>query len=410
MSYNTIERDVRAYVNELYVINDAHSLPFHNLARTKDVVGAAKKIASHYHLDNRSVYIIEVAAWFSQTGYVIDRLGNPVQKSVEIASEFLIQAQLPEQDIVAIADCIKVALGNSKPSVFLEEVISDAYNYYLGTSDFKALNKLHRKEYEMNAVTGGVSKDWLSLSIEMFESHEYFTDYCRSLLGPGKMDNLEKIKSKQQKKISGISAQFQDAGAFAKDQVNTYRINTEKAKIVGEKSPVRGIEMMFRVSSANNVRISVMADNKAHIMITVNSIIISVVLGLIVRNIESHRNLILPSIVLLTINVFTIIYSVLATRPAFSKGIFTDEQVERKSINMLFFGSFYNMGFSDYSNAMKKVMTDTEFLYACLLKDLYWQGKVLGRKYKLLRIAYTIFLFGIIVSVIAFSIAGIFFE
>ncbi len=67
------------------------------------------------------------------------------------------------------------------------------------------------------------------------------------------------------------------------------------------------------------------------------------------------------------------------------------------------------MNFSEYNSAMKQVMTDSDFLYACLIKDLYWQGKVLGRKYKLLRIAYTIFLFGIIVSVLAFAIAGLFF-
>jgi hypothetical protein len=174
------------------------------------------------------------------------------------------------------------------------------------------------------------------------------------------------------------------------------------------KDPVRGIEMMFRISSSNNVRVSVMADNKSHIMITVNSIIISVVLGLIVKNIDTHTELIIPSLILLIVNVLTIIYSVLATRPGYNAGVFTQEQVERKSVNMLFFGSFYNMGFEEYSSAIKKVMTDSEFLYSCLIKDLYWQGRVLGKKYKLLRKAYTIFLYGIIISVIAFAIGGLF--
>jgi hypothetical protein len=74
---------------------------------------------------------------------------------------------------------------------------------------------------------------------------------------------------------------------------------------------------------------------------------------------------------------------------------------------MLFFGSFSKMSYEDYKHAMNKVMYDGEFMYSCLMKDLYWQGRVLGRKYRLLRRAYTIFLVGLIVSVASFIIAGL---
>ena len=49
ISNKTNEMDVKSYINELYLINDEHPLPFHNLARTKEIVNAAKKITSHYH-------------------------------------------------------------------------------------------------------------------------------------------------------------------------------------------------------------------------------------------------------------------------------------------------------------------------------------------------------------------------
>ena len=51
----------------------------------------------------------------------------------------------------------------------------------------------------------------------------------------------------------------------------------------------------------------------------------------------------------------------------------------------------------------------SDFLYGTLSKDTFWQGKVLGHKFRLLRISYTIFLYGIIVSVLAFMTAIIFF-
>jgi hypothetical protein len=55
------------------------------------------------------------------------------------------------------------------------------------------------------------------------------------------------------------------------------------------------------------------------------------------------------------------------------------------------------------------MMNDREFLYGSLTKDVYSQGVVLGRKYRLLRVAYNVFMFGIVVSVIAFVIASVFY-
>ena len=47
-------------------------------------------------------------------------------------------------------------------------------------------------------------------------------------------------------------------------------------------------------------------------------------------------------------------------------------------------------------------MGDSDFLYGTLIKDVYSQGVVLGRKYRLLRVAYNVFMFGLIISVLGF--------
>jgi len=67
------------------------------------------------------------------------------------------------------------------------------------------------------------------------------------------------------------------------------------------------------------------------------------------------------------------------------------------------------MDFEHYYEGMREVMKDGEFLYASLIRDIHSQGIVLGHKYKLLRISYTIFMFTLIISVLAFGIAIIFF-
>jgi len=63
------------------------------------------------------------------------------------------------------------------------------------------------------------------------------------------------------------------------------------------------------------------------------------------------------------------------------------------------------MSLPSYTDGMIKVMNDTDFLYGTLITDVYSQGVVLGRKYKLIRLAYNIFMFGLIAAVFAFVIA-----
>jgi len=91
-------------------------------------------------------------------------------------------------------------------------------------------------------------------------------------------------------------------------------------------------------------------------------------------------NYIIPNVILLSVNVGTIIFSVLATKPKISNGRFTHEDVTNRSVNLLYFGSFYKMSFREFDDGLKEVMKDGDFLYGTLSKDTYWQGKVLGRK------------------------------
>lgn len=170
------------------------------------------------------------------------------------------------------------------------------------------------------------------------------------------------------------------------------------------KHHLRGIQTMFKNSSSNHQRLSMMADNKAFIMITVNSIIISVAIGALVGKFVRLPHLIYPTLLLVAVNIVAIIYSVLATRPNIPNGTFTRQQVENKTVNLLFFGSYYKMGLEEFEYGIKAMMDDSEFLYGSLIKDIYWQGRVLGRKFSLLRISYNAFMYGMGVSVLAYLI------
>jgi hypothetical protein len=142
-------------------------------------------------------------------------------------------------------------------------------------------------------------------------------------------------------------------------------------------------------------------------MISVNSIIISVSLTVLLARLAFYPEYIIPTLILLLVCLSAIIFAILATRPSINKGRFTEEDIRHKRTNLLFFGNFHKMKLDEYQWAMNEMLKDREYLYNSMIKDIYFLGVVLARKYKYLRISYTIFMWGIIVAVIAFAIAAI---
>ena len=167
----------------------------------------------------------------------------------------------------------------------------------------------------------------------------------------------------------------------------------------------KGIQTMLKTASSNHLRLSYMAHRKANILISVNAIIISVSISVLFRKFDETPFLVVPTIIFLAFSVVTIVFSIIATRPTITSGEFSKEDITNKKVNLLFFGNFYKATLADYNWGMSIMMRDPDYLYGSLIKDVYYLGVVLARKYKLLRIAYNIFMAGIVISVIAFTIA-----
>jgi hypothetical protein len=162
---------------------------------------------------------------------------------------------------------------------------------------------------------------------------------------------------------------------------------------------------MFRNTVRTHVEFSAMADGKANIMISINTLIIGAILTVLLRKLDVNPQLIIPTFMLLTVSLVCIIFAIMVTRPKYSTGTFTKEDIQKKRTNLLFFGNFHSMPLNDFEWGMNEMMNDKEFLYGSMIKDFYYLGQVLGRKYKYLRICYTIFMYGLIASVIAYAIA-----
>jgi len=183
-----------------------------------------------------------------------------------------------------------------------------------------------------------------------------------------------------------------------------------KAKKAKELTPTRGIETMFRLTSKNHMELSAIADNKANIMISINSIILSVMVSVLIRKLEEYPHLTIPSLMITIVCLATIVFSILATRPNVTKGKFERLDITNKEANLLFFGNFHKMKLADYKWGMTEMLKDADYLYSSMIKDIYFLGAVLGKKYRLLRLSYTIFMFGFVLSILSFIIAEIFFK
>jgi len=439
MNYLDILDQVRAHAATLFQAKKDNRLIYHNLQHTEQVVKAVVKIANHYQLTDQDFFIVSTAAWFHDTGYLTS-FEEHEARGADSAKDFLDGKGVDPAVTALVVKCILATKMPQHPVSLLEQIVCDADLFHLGGDNFKERNKLMRKEVEAYFGKSVDKNVWRLKTIALFEGHHYHTDYCQDLLTAKKLLNLQELKDKLgkgtgkqeeelkklERKAEKKKEEEEEAQEEAlkiqekKDRKKEKRLEKrheeqelvvkkeEKEEIKKKKSdrPDKGIETMFRITSGNHQRLSDMADNKAHIMISTNSIILSVILSILLRKLEDNPHLIIPTLILLIICVVTMVFSILATRPTVPPGTFTAQDIEEKKVNLLFFGNFYRMALPEYVAGMEKMMEDREFLYGSLIRDLYSQGVVLGRKYRLLRIAYNVFMFGIIASVLAFVIAA----
>lgn len=397
MNYKKLQEDVEKHIVHYFHTHSDPRLVYHNLEHTQEVVNAAQQIANHYQLNEQDFFAVMVAAYFHDTGYFEDAL-NHEAAGAALADDFLAKHQVNQEIRDQVKSAILATKIPQKPKNEIDKILCDADLFHLGQADFRAKGKLMHKENELIYKKDISKSDWRKKDIQFMESHHYHTDYASLLLSDQKQKNIEKLKSKLSPQ-EVISTELEEPKNFAPAIVTN-----KKKKDKGDR-PDKGIETMFRITSANNQRLSDMADNKAHILITVNSIMLSLIVSLLLRRLEDHGNLIIPTFILLLVSLTCVVVSILSTRPSIPKGEFTQEDMDKKKVNLLFFGNFYKMSLPSYTDGMIKVMNDKDFLYGTLITDVYSQGVVLGRKYKLIRLAYNIFMFGLIAAVLAFVIA-----
>lgn len=171
-----------------------------------------------------------------------------------------------------------------------------------------------------------------------------------------------------------------------------------------KKKESRSVETMFRTTLSSHIQLSAMADQKAGLMISINSIIISVVVTFQIREFETTPRLLIPTSLLVLVCLVTIILALLSTRPSV-KSKAQRLATKKSKVDLLFFGDYLALSSEEYKMAMKEMITSDERLHDSMIENIYTQGKVMERKYRLLKITYSIFMVGFPLVLLSFFIA-----
>lgn len=400
-------KETEQFIKDFFAENLSASYVFHNPEHTAQTVAAAKTIGEGFRLNDRDMAVLMLATWFHDTGYS-EGPDDHEERSCIHAERFL-RGKVSEQDLADILGCIRATKVPQNPKTVLEQIICDADLSHLGMESYWDRNSRLRQEFTLTRDKLMSDNEWVDFELNFMLTHEYHTVVAQELFNKRKGKHIQQLL-KQKRRLNPNMAPTVDEISLLDEKEKSGDIKKVLRDSETEIKMARfgrGVETMYRTTYRTHTNLSAMADNKANIMLSVNAIVISILVSNLVPIIKegSSIQLLIPIVLLTCTCLGSIVYATLATRPKVTEGKVTKEAIKQKKANLLFFGNFYNMPLDDFQWGVNEMLTDPEFLYSSMSRDLYFLGIVLAKKYQYLSYCYNIFMYGIILSMLAFGIS-----
>ena len=166
------------------------------------------------------------------------------------------------------------------------------------------------------------------------------------------------------------------------------------------------VDNILRINVTNQMRLTVMADQKANIMITVASIVFSVTVANLDNEVMKWPLLFFAFGC--TISLLAAIFAIIP-QTGYPKLPGSDE-IDRESpaFNPLFFGHFAHIPIEEYKEDYAETLMTDDRIYDALAGDIYGIGTTLmNNKYKWLRRSYMAFLVGMSGAITIFCVQTI---
>ncbi len=387
-----IIRKASNYVFALFKEKLSKKYVYHNYKHTAEIAKEAGQLADEYQLPETEKEILVLAAWFHDTGYMDIYVGHE-ERSVELATAFLQQENYPPEQIQMVTYCILATKAGNQAGNLLEEILADADISNIGKKTFFANAELLRAEWEIFLNKFYTDAEWAQFQLDFLQVTQFRTEVAR------------------RKYATQLAKNIQEQRDILTDQTKKEK-KAEKKKRETLAQPKRGIETMFQSTYSNHMNLSSIADNKANMMISLNAIIMSVIITYLgaktsVIGTEFTRNpiLMVPVSILLLTTLGSVVSAIMSAQPEVTSFNIKPNKVKSKKVNLLFFGNFTKLPLEDFQAGMHEIMREKDALYTNMITDIYYLGEVLAKKYRLLRVSYTIFMIGLILTVVSFVIA-----
>ena len=397
---------VELFATKIIIDKVPDSVIYHTISFTHRLIAGINEIATSEGLSDKEKELLLIAGWLYCTGYKDAEMFKGkkiftgcVTCTQRISKKFLNENNYPKERIAKIFEIYNHSVYPAQPKDKLESVFVDAlYMDFAREKGMKYLKKMYNELLLFNAIGIG-KKKWYEDIIEIIENNNYFTDYGKNNLAPLKHKLANKVKNnyKLLEKTERVALRKQL-------DISDEELKKLKKSLTNIKNrDERGIQTLFRTTSKNHYTLNTMIDRKANIMISVNAIIISLIIGGILGpSINILTIELIPVFAMSLTSMFSALLAVLAIRPDKTHGEFSENEVRNKQGNLLYFGNFHNMQFRDYEWAMLQMLNDKDYLYSSLIREIYYLGQKLRKKHRFLRSSLNVFLIGTVVTVISF--------
>ena len=386
-----------AYVISLLEKNLSGTCTYHTVQHTELVAKEARALATAAELPKDDTEHMLLAAWFHDTGY-LDAYDGHEYRSMTRAAEWLTAQSYPAAGIAVVTDLIRATHRNEAAPTELHKMLVDADMSNLAQEDFQATAELLRAEWEAALGKTYSNPQWAELQINFMLAHKYHSE-----VGKDRYKKQFKANLKEQR------------DTLKKLEKKTRKRDEARTETFAE--PKRGIETMFRTMYSNHMKLSDMADKKASMMIQLNAVLISVIItylgakmgkaAAVAPLMSSNPALTVPITILLITALGSVTTAILSAQPdvtAFNWLKRNPAIATNRRVNLLFFGQFTKLSLDDFQSGMRELMRQKDALYINMTTDVYYLGKVLNRKYSLLRTSYSIFMVGLILTALSFGI------
>lgn len=403
-----ITETAKKFVTRYFKEHISAEYVYHDLQHTEQVVEGICQMADLHGLPATEKQMLELAGWFHDTGYKDGPDGHE-ERSCMLLRDFLADYDFSEESIKQMEGCILATKIPQNPQTLHEKIICDADLAHLGNEHYWDRTGRVRQELMLTRSMLMGEQEWIDFELDFMLQHGYHTEAAEKLYGKRKKKHIKQLR-KQKRRLNPNEVESVEALRAKDKNKRKVKLKTAKGKSDGHADLSdlrlgRGVETMYRTTYRTHTNLSSIADNKANIMLSINAIVISIVLPQLLPLLETNPKLMLPTGILLVVCLIAIVFATLSTRPKITEGKVSREDIDAQKGNLLFFGNYYRMDINDFHHGMTEMIKDSDFLYSTMTRDLYYLGVVLAKKYRYLSICYGVFMYGMVVSVLAFAVA-----